>query len=189
MASIFETLPATPRKIILGMASGLLFQGTTLCRAQEPQPEAGGTVVVMDSTLDRTVVMLPRWVAPCLEGLPHDVELTTRINPRYLRGDFDGDARMDYAFLVHRGRAEGVAFCFEGTPEPKLLGAGSEFHGMTNLDFDDWSVYPKGPVIRGVEEGDPPALHSDALYLLWSDRASALVYWTRSEFAWYQQGD
>jgi len=133
--------------------------------------------------------MQPDWVAKCLEQLPGDVELTTSINPYYLRGNFDGDARADYAFLVQRSLAAGIAFCFEGTPAPRLLGAGNEFHEMTNLDFDDWSVYPKSPVTGGVEEVDPPTLHSDALYLLWSERASALVYWTGSDFAWYQQGD
>ncbi len=162
--------------------------GSASCWAQEPQPEVQDTVIV-DSTLDRTVVMLPSWVAPCLEGLPGEIELTTRINPYYLRGEFDGDARADYAFLVRRGLAEGIAFCFDGTAEAKLLGAGNEFHEMTSLDFDDWSVYAKGPVIRGVEEVDPPTLRSDALVLLWDESASALVYWTGSDFVWYQQGD
>ena len=161
--------------------------GSASCFPQEPR--TADETVIVHSVLDRVREMLPRSVADCLEKVPDDVQLTTRINPFYLRGDFDGDARMDHAFLIERSGLDGFALCLAGDPQPTWLGAGKEFHELTSLDFDDWSVYPKGPVLHGVGESDPPTLQSDALFLLWSERASTLVYWTGNDFSWYQQGD
>jgi hypothetical protein len=35
----------------------------------------------------------------------------------------------------------------------------------------------------------PPVLRGDALMVVKLEAASAIVYWTGSEYAWYQQGD
>ena len=73
---------------------------------------------------------------------------------------------------------------------PQVLGAGTEFHKMTDLNFDAWQVHPKTtPVEKGVGERALPILRGDAILIIWEESASALIYWNGNRFAWYQQGD
>lgn len=119
-------------------------------------------------------------------------EISEGINPYYLRGDFDGDGISDHAVLVRtsEGDAQGVLFCpGSKTKRAIVLGAGQSFHRMTDLTFGAWRVYPKGKVGRGAGEGPPPRLISDAIFLIWPESASAIVYWDGKRFRWYQQGD
>ena len=133
---------------------------------------------------------VPNEVAKCLKALGSGCAISGRINPFYLRGDFDGDGKPDYAVLVRNGDQQGVMICRNSAAKPTLLGAGAGFHQMKDLNFNAWQVHPKArPVERGVEEGKPPALLGDAILLEWEESASAIVYWNGKQFVWYQQGD
>lgn len=129
-------------------------------------------------------------IRDCLTAAGSRHKVSGRINPFYLRGDFRGDGRPETAVLVSEAAngEKGLLVCGPGV-KPVLLGAGSSFQGMTNLDFDAWRVYPKTVVRRGAEAGLPPVLRSEALLLEWSEAASGLVYWDGRAFRWYQQGD
>jgi hypothetical protein len=119
--------------------------------------------------------------------------LSAHINPYYLQGDFDGDSRTDTAVLVRQkatGKA-GVLIVHGVTGLSFVLGAGQHF-GNGGDDFswmDAWRVYPRGPVGMGADETDPPLLRGDALMVIKTESASAIVIWTGTEYAWYQQGD
>ncbi len=156
-----------------------VFFGVLLC----------GALLGGDS--DVSVFNVPREVHACLISAGSRYTASGRINPFYLRGDFRGDGKMSYAVLVTAGDAleRGLAICGVGSAKTTILGAGSMFHGMRDLDFDAWHVYPKARVQKGVGAGAPPVLLGEALILEWSESASGLVYWDGTTYHWYQQGD
>ena len=122
-----------------------------------------------------------------------DYSLSTRLNPFLLHGDFDGDDRLDVALLVsrHVSGAHGIAILHSGSTRPVVVGAGHAL-GNGGDDFswmDAWSVYPKGPVHRGVDQAAPPQLRGDALVVEKLESASAIIYWDGTAYRWYQQGD
>ena len=133
---------------------------------------------------------VPEEVHRCIRALTHASTLSGRINPFYLRGDFFGDGKLAYAVLVRDGDQQGIMVCRSESAKPILFGAGIEFHGMKNLNFDAWQIHPKTrKVEQGVGEGAPPALLGDAILLEWEESASALLHWDGKRFVWYQQGD
>jgi len=140
---------------------------------------------------DVSVFNIPKEVDRCMDALRGDYKISGRINPFYLRGDFLGDGKSEFAVLVYSSlkQEKGIAFCGPGFAKPTILGAGSPFHEMTDLTFDAWHIYGKGPVQRGVGARMPPVLRGEALWLEWSESASGLAYWDGKQFHWYQQGD
>jgi len=118
------------------------------------------------------------------------------VNPFYLRGDFDGDGKADYAFRIkaRKDRSSGIAIWLTSLRKFVVLGAGVSFtisgNPNTNLDFlDTWQVYGKRPVERGVKAGNPPQLIGEAILAGKRESASGLIYWNGKSFTWYQQGD
>jgi hypothetical protein len=118
------------------------------------------------------------------------------INPFYLRGDFDGDGKADYAFRVRSklGNASGIAIWLSSLHKLVVIGAGVPFKvsgsAVSNLDFlNTWQVCGKQAVERGVESPPPPHLVGDAILAGKREGASGLIYWEGKSFAWYQQGD
>ena len=83
-------------------------------------------------------------------------DLDGSINPFYLRGDFDGDSKADYAFRI-KSKAEntsGIAIWLSRQRKMVILGAGVPFRvagtPVSNLSFlDTWQVYGKKTVERG----------------------------------------
>lgn len=133
---------------------------------------------------------VPTEVSQCVKRLGSGYTISGKINPFYLRGDFDGSGRAGYAVLVRNGDQQGVMLCRSGMAKPVVLGAGTEFNRMKDLNFNAWQVHSKGhQVERGVGEGKPPTLLGDAILLEWEESASAILYWNGRRFAWYQQGD
>ena len=127
--------------------------------------------------------------ADCLERAAQGVTASDKITPPSLTGDFDGDGKPDHAVVVIRAREQGILVCRSGADSPVVLGAGTAFNEMRNLDFSSWRVHQKGiRVARGAGQRRPPVLRGDALLLEW-ESASAIVYWNGTKFIWYQQGD
>jgi hypothetical protein len=132
---------------------------------------------------------IPDAVRACMTRAGTGYEVSQKVSPSYLKGDFDGDGKPDYAVLVTRGRAQGVAVCRASGAPPLVLGAGTPFNEMKDLDFTSWQVHGKNQrVARGMGSGRAPALLGDALLLEW-ESASAIVYWNGHRLVWYQQGD
>lgn len=118
---------------------------------------------------------------------------STHINPFYVQGDFNGDGILDTAVSIkHKAtRKVGFAIVHGGTTTVRVLGAGRNF-GNGGDDFswlDAWYTYTKGKVGQGAEEGKPPRLIGDAIMVIKTESASALVYWAGNQYRWYQQGD
>ena len=118
---------------------------------------------------------------------------SAHINPFYVQGDFNGDGKLDTAILIKEkatGKA-GFAIVHGGPSTVKVFGAGRGFgNGRDDFDWlDAWYTYAKGKVDQGSEEGVPPKLIGDAIMVIKTHSASALVYWTGTQYQWYQQGD
>ena len=118
------------------------------------------------------------------------------INPFYLRADFDGDGRPDYALRIKSkaGSDSGIAVWLSSLHKFIVLGAGVPFRvsgtTVTSLDFlNTWQVFGKIAVERGVESGPSPQLKGDAIWAGKTESASGLIYWNGKSFVWYQQGD
>lgn len=95
---------------------------------------------------------LPEWTAPVLaeKAFASTYALSTRLNPFFLHGDFNGDGRLDVAVLiVHKTTGQqGIAMFHAGAQTAIPLGAGRAV-GNGGVDFswlDAWSVSVKPAV-------------------------------------------
>jgi hypothetical protein len=124
-------------------------------------------------------------------GKKYDVSF--RMEPSYLEGDFNGDGKMDVAVFVKERSAEklGIAIVHGATGKVTILGAGIGI-GNGGDDFewmDSWKVYSKTSAAHAGGETSVPRLRGDALLVEKSEAASALIYWNGKRYVWSQQGD
>ena len=118
-----------------------------------------------------------------------------RINPFYLRGDFDGDGIADYAMLVVdiKTQKRGIAVWLSSRREVVILGAGSPVRygdqREDDLDFDVWRVTGTNLFDKSSSIETPPSFHGDAILVEKSESASGIFYWKSGHFVWLQQGD
>lgn len=138
---------------------------------------------------------LPEWTAPALteQAFASSYALSTRLNPFFLHGDFNGDGRLDLAILIaHKITGQqGIAILHAGERTARVLGAGRTV-GNGGADFswlDAWSVSVKPAVQQNATGKKPPSLRGDALLVQKLESASALLYWNGATYQWYQQGD
>jgi len=129
--------------------------------------------------------------------------LSDRVNPFYLRGDFDGDGKPDYAVLVtsKKSNKSAIVVCLSSRNSLDVLGAegtklrvGSLKAGyeLTEFDWmDAWQVHSR--LKLGQNELNPPGtfaqMAGEGLMVEKTESASALIYWDGSRFRWYQLGD
>ena len=133
---------------------------------------------------------VPPLVRSCVKDSGETVQISTALNPFYLRGDLDGDGVNDFAVLVHDKSYRGILLCLSSQPSPVVVGAGEDFEGYRSLDFfDAWYILEKGPIERGVDEGSPPVLQGEAIQWIRSEASSGLIYWDGKRVRSYQQGD
>ena len=137
----------------------------------------------------------PDRVARCLKS-PRTAGLSVLSgnNPFYLRGDFDGDGKPDYALAVRsKTGGTGVLIC-GGNGSLFLLGAGisggSRFSDMEQDRFlaPQWAVYTKQDVtaLGAFQVNVPrpvPTVKGEAIAMIWEDGIS-LIYWDGSKFMW-----
>ena len=119
--------------------------------------------------------------------------LSAHINPFYLHGDFDGDGQPDTAILIkERSTGKNGMAIFHGKANRLVIvGAGRDW-GNGSDDFpglNAWQVFRRGPVNQGAHGKKPPRLRGDAILVIKTEAASAVIYWDGKRYAWYQQGD
>ena len=122
-----------------------------------------------------------------------EYDLSFRINPSYLEGDFNGDDKMDIAVLVkERSTGKlGIAIVHGTTGKVTILRAGIGIgDGGDDFDWvDSWQVYSKTRDANASGQTSVPHLRGNALLVEKSEAASALIYWNGKRYVWYQQGD
>lgn len=120
-------------------------------------------------------------------------ELSLRMNPSHLEGDFNGDGKMDVAILVkERSTGKiGIAIVHGTTGKVTILGAGVGIgNGRDDFEWmDSWKVCSKTHAADASVKTSGPHLRGDALLVEKSEAASALIYWNGKKYVWSQQGD
>jgi hypothetical protein len=144
---------------------------------------------------DTYQIIHPEKVMTCLKN-PKAVGLTvlTDINPYYLRGDFDGDGKVDYALQVRSKKSSinGLLIC-AGNGSLFLLGSGIGGSLFTDVEDDNftssnWSVYTKEDVAAlastPVNVPHPiPAVKGESIEMLFEAEID-LIYWDGKKFRW-----
>jgi len=121
--------------------------------------------------------------------------IRTDLNPFYLRGDFDGDKKQDYALSIVEKNTDkkGILVYHTGTNTHYIVGAGRSLSNGNGGDdynwMDAWKVYVDKEVEIGVGETTKITLKGEAILAIKVESASGLIYWTGREYKWYQQGD
>ncbi|PJJ17998.1 hypothetical protein CLU90_1179 [Janthinobacterium sp. 67] len=137
---------------------------------------------------------LPAWATQQLDSLAkrEGIEVSARINPFVLRGDFDGDGKGDLAVLVKNkdSKKEGIVFLFRQKTAPLIVGAG---HALSNGgdDFawlEVWQAEDKGSLQHSYHEKSLK-LKTDGIVVAKEGSASALIYIKDGKAVWQQQGD
>ena len=129
------------------------------------------------------------------EKIKNVFKVNRDLNPFYLRGDFDGDKKMDYALAVVEIKTgkKGLLIYHSGTKKYFTLGAGTIIRdGYESDDMDwmnAWEVSDEKMVEQGVTDLKPPRLIGEAILAQKLESSSGLIYWDGKEYRWYQQGD
>ncbi len=125
------------------------------------------------------------------EPLARDYEVSFRVKPFYLSGDFNGDGKIDVAVLVKQRSTGklGIAIVHGKTDKVIILGARTTIgNGGDDFDWmDSWEVYSRN---RGDHRGPSgPKLLADSFFVSKSEAGSALIYWNGERYVWLQRGD
>jgi len=145
------------------------------------------------------ILIEPNDVIGCLKSSKtSELILDTSINPYYLRGDFDGDKKPDYAIWMRRNVAEvaGVVVC-AGNGSIHLLGSGitkgEKFSDMEHDDFMpvhfQWEVSTKQEMDElktwKCNVPDPfPKIENESMKLRWREGESTFIYWDGKKYQW-----
>ena len=122
-------------------------------------------------------------------------EIRQDLNPFYLRGDFDGDQKQDYALSIvdRKTGKKGILIYHTGTQTHYIIGAGKPLSGGRGGDdynwMEAWKVYVNKDVEIGAGEGTKITLKGEAILAIKLESASGIIYWTGKDYRWYQQGD
>ena len=124
---------------------------------------------------------LPEWAQQQWGVLARaeSLQISSRINPFALRGDFNADGEDDVALLMKSGITgkEGIVFLLSGKSAPIVIGAGRSF-GNGGDDFswmDMWNLEPKRSS-DGNHRGQSHSRRGQRIVLSREGSASALIY-------------
>lgn len=121
--------------------------------------------------------------------------IRTDLNPFYLRGDFDGDKRQDYALSIvdRKTSKKGILIYHTGTKAHYIIGANKPLSNGNGGDdykwMDAWKVYVDKDVESGAGETEKITLKGEGILVKKLESASGIIYWTGKDYKWYQQGD
>lgn len=144
-------------------------------------------IVLAGSLFADDAGVLPQAIDRCLElpNVRQRTEIVKAVNPFYLRGDFDGDGKPDYAVAV-KGKQSGklrVLMCM-GNNRAFLLGSESGERPFSDMRDDNyfaptWMVYtvPEAKEIGRYDSNEPrnlPTVRGEVLAMWWEDGMAAI---------------
>jgi hypothetical protein len=123
-------------------------------------------------------------------------DLSSLMNPFYVRGDFDRDGKPDYAFMiVNKGNGKrGIGVLLSSRRAVVILGAGSLTRaGAAEVDDFNWIDSWEAIEMRTVETWNDEKIRivrrGDGILVAKNESASGIYYWDGRRFRWLQQGD
>jgi hypothetical protein len=161
------------------------------------------TIGATAQDLPRTFVEnrnIPQWVKKefVSRKMYRDYSLTFQLSPIYLRGDFNGDGRKDWAILIQEKKTLkfGMAI-FHGLRaqamhiQVTILGADNDLNGVGDdikwANF--WRVYPRDKAIDAEDSSVMvPELKGDAIHIEKKKGKRGLIYWDGKKYTWYRIG-
>jgi hypothetical protein len=183
-----NTLSMRDHTLIVTSERGTTYQIDLQTKAITQSEAAGSAAPDVIAHLPDIPEVIDRAIAK--ESLAKKYQISHRMNPFYLRGDFNGDDKIDVAVLVKQRSTGkiGIAIINGANDKVTILGAGTSI-GNGGDDFewmDSWEIYSKGRIASGTSV---PKFRSDALLVSKSEAASAVIYWNGKRYVWRQQGD
>lgn len=141
-------------------------------------------------------VFIPEFILQCFKNPKvANLEILSDKNPFYLRGDFDGDKKPDYALQVKvKSGDSGICIC-AGNGSIYLLGSGitggDKFSDMDRDNFLalNWKVSTKQEMDElatwKCNVPDPfPKIENESIELFWREGESAIIYWDGKQYKW-----
>jgi len=129
---------------------------------------------------------LPHWVDVSLRpaGLGQQFQLFHDLNPYYLRGDFDGDGKVDIAVQIidTSNRKRGIAIVHQADSSVHIVGAGHRLGGGDDFSWL-WVWRVDTPSTR-----DPGRVR-ETLFVEKPESASGWIVWNGHEYTWIQGSD
>ena len=124
-------------------------------------------------------------------------EISDKVNPFYLRGDFDGDGIPDYEVLVSNRTTKkiGIAIVRSGATKAEVIGAGGGVElpvGPSASDFawmDVWTIERKHRLQPNDLDKPVGQMVGEGIDVEKSESASALIYWDGKQYRWFQTSD
>ena len=126
---------------------------------------------------------VPHRVSQCLNKSQNRYQASRRMNPFYLRADFDADGNPDYAILITEStsKKEGIAVCFgDKQKEPEIIGAGVSVGFEGGIQGDDIAIFNVWGIAISCD------VKKDCLYLEQAESGSGYFIWSGQGFVWKQ---
>ena len=103
-----------------------------------------------------------------------------RLNPFYLRGDFNNDGVIDIALSIRNksNSKEGFAIIHPNLKQMFICGAGQKF----NKYGDDFNWIDLWMVV-------PTKYHCEGIEVQKTETSSGILYWSGKKYLWLQGGD
>jgi len=122
--------------------------------------------------------------------MANDLALSNRMNPFFLRGDFNGDQKLNYAVLVAQRTSgkQGIAVCLANHHSSIVIGAGRMFAFEAGKQFDDLKSFDARKIDDDTPDTTPATKRSpiERIHLIAKERGSGLIYWDGKIFRWEQ---
>jgi hypothetical protein len=131
-------------------------------------------------------------------------DVSNKLNPFYLRGDFDGDGIPDYAVLVvnRATKVVGIAIIRSRAKRIEVLGAGGVKLRVAATEdgspsylldefgwLDSWHVERKQRLRFTGMDKPVTAMIAEGLVVEKAEAAAGLIYWDGKQYRWLQMSD
>jgi len=135
----------------------------------------------------------PEWVYKVIlkEKLNSNYDLSIKINPFLLYGDFNGDGELDIAFWVQKRDSKNLGIMIMNSNEEKIyvIGADNKFsekNSTLNL-FTNWELVSRKSDIYDLRKH--LNIKGDALLIIKLESSSGVIFWEGNKYIWKWLGD
>ena len=135
---------------------------------------------------------------PQLQNIPYELsrafyaqelnrvyKFSFHINPFYLRGDFDGDGKPDFAAFITKKDSpdKDIVIFNSGSQHIFVIGEGTDSSPEHFNRIDNWQVIPVGspaqPNIEVIRK-----LHEECIHMGVFEDGGGVLYWNGKEYIW-----